>query len=134
MIWNISNDLQELTKLSEGLSAFGENANLPPSLIFEVTLALEEIVTNIVSYGYDDDRKHLISVRLEHQDNAFVITVEDDAKAFNPLSIPTPDLDASLSDRPIGGLGIHLVRRLMDNVTYQREQGRNILVMTKKYE
>ncbi len=133
MILTIRNDLKELSRLAERLSDFGREAGFPPSVIFQVQLALDEIVTNIISYGYTDEDEHHIRVRLDRQNGSLVITVEDNARAFNPLDVPTPDLSASLNDRPIGGLGIHLVRRVMDALTYRREQDRNILVLTKHY-
>lgn len=133
MILTIRNDLKELSRLAERLSDFGQQAGLPPSVVFEIQLALDEIVTNIISYGYTDEEEHHIHVLLERRNGELVITVDDDARAFNPLDVPTPDLGASLNDRPIGGLGIHLVRRVMDNLDYRREQDRNILVLTKQY-
>ena len=131
MIWDIRNDLQELSKLSEGLAAFCKEAHIPPTAVADMTLALEEVVTNIISYGYPDGREHRIRVRLERKDNAIVITTEDDGVAFDPLAVPSPDLDAPLCERKIGGLGIHLVRQLMDTLVYHREHGKNVLVMTK---
>ena len=131
MIWNIKNDLHELSTLSEGLEVFGKEAHMPHAVVSDITLALEEVIINIISYGYNDCREHRISVRLDRKDSAVMITVEDDGEAFDPLTIPSPNLATPLSERKIGGLGIHLVRQLMNTLAYQRVQGKNSLIMTK---
>jgi anti-sigma regulatory factor (Ser/Thr protein kinase) len=97
----------------------------------DLNLALEEILTNIMSHGYVDEREHEIRVSLSLQPGAVRIEVEDDGRPFNPLQAPEVDTTKPLDERMAGGLGIHLVRRLMDGLEYKRERERNRLTMRK---
>ena len=126
------NDPSEIERLSRLVEAFGEAEGVPPESIFSVNLALDEVVTNIIRYAHDDDhQQHPIVVQLALELGVLTARVEDDGRAFNPLDAPVPDLDASIEERPIGGLGIHLVRSMMNSVEYRRENGRNVLIMKK---
>lgn len=133
---HLHNDLEELDRLHTAVEAFGAQHDLPARVVFELTLALDEWVTNIVAYGYDDSGPHTIVVRLRLDAPAgspvVTIEVEDDARPFNPLDVPPPQLDVPLEDRSIGGLGIHFVRRCMDDVAYQRLGSRNLLLLQKR--
>ena len=100
--------------------------------LFAVNLALEELVTNTISYGFADGSEHSITISLHVDGPDLHVRMEDDAKAFNPLESEGPDLDASLADRPIGGLGIHFVRTKMDDIRYERVGARNVLTMRKR--
>ena len=127
------NQLSEVTRLSRLVEAFGEAEGLGPEPVFSMNLALDEVVTNVIRYAHDDDdRQHPIVVRLAVEQDVLTAQVEDDGRAFNPLEAPGPDLDAGIDERPIGGLGIHLVRSMMTSVEYRREDGRNVLTMKKK--
>ena len=95
-------------------------------------LALEEHLTNILNYAYEDDRSHEIRVRLALEGDSITIEVEDDGRPFDPLQRPEVDTAVGLEAKPIGGLGIHLVRKFMDDVQYRRERDRNILRMRKR--
>lgn len=128
----LKNDLAELDRLAGELEAFGARNGLPEQLVLELNLVLEEIVTNIVSYGYDDEAEHLIGVELELADGELRTRVEDDGKPFDPLQQELPDTSVALEEREVGGLGVLLVRRLMDEVSYQRARDRNVLEMTKR--
>jgi anti-sigma regulatory factor (Ser/Thr protein kinase) len=97
----------------------------------DLNLALEEILTNIISYGYTDNREHEIRVSLSVQPGEVTAEVEDDGRPFNPLEAPEPDTAKSLEEKMIGGLGIHLVRKLTDGLEYQRQEEKNRLVMKK---
>jgi serine phosphatase RsbU (regulator of sigma subunit)/anti-sigma regulatory factor (Ser/Thr protein kinase) len=143
-------DLDELARLAEALEAAGETFGLAPKIVFNLNLVLDELVTNTVSYGYGDATSaganaganagthaktgHGIEIALRRDGADLVVTYEDDAAPFNPLDIPPPDLESDLEDRHIGGLGIHLVRTMMDSVTYERRNDRNRLVMTKRLD
>ena len=131
----LRNDLGELDRLHAAIDAFGAQHHLPSRPVFELNLALDEWLTNIVAYGYDDTQPHHIAVRLclEVTTVGRVITVEivDDARPFNPLAVPPPQLYAPLVARSVGGLGIHFVRRCMDAVTYERAGGHNRLLLRK---
>ncbi len=95
-------------------------------------LALEAHLTNLINYGFEDAQVHQIFIRLEMVNGGFQVEVEDDGKAFNPLEFPAPDLTLPLSERPVGGLGIHLIRSFMDELNYRREGGRNLFQMRKR--
>jgi anti-sigma regulatory factor (Ser/Thr protein kinase) len=127
------NQLSEVAKLAGFVEAFGVAEGLDAAAVFNLNLALDEVVTNVIRYAHDDDgREHPIVVRLALERDVVTAQVEDDGRAFNPLEAPAPDLSANLDERPIGGLGIHLVRSVMSSVEYRREDGRNVLTMKKK--
>jgi anti-sigma regulatory factor (Ser/Thr protein kinase) len=128
----LTNDLSELTRLAETLQAFAAARGLSEGTLFAVNLALEELVTNTIWYGFPDAGTHVIHISLRLDGRDLHVRVEDDGTAFNPLERAAPDLDAPIEDRPIGGLGVHLVRGLMDDVQYERSGARNILSMRKR--
>jgi sigma-B regulation protein RsbU (phosphoserine phosphatase) len=127
----LHNELSELERFNQALTEFGQQHGLPPKVMHDLNLVLEEILTNIISYGYTDNREHEIRVSLSAQPGEVRAEVQDDGQPFNPLEAPEPDTTKPLEERTIGGLGIHLVRKLMDRVEYQRQEGRNLLVMNK---
>jgi sigma-B regulation protein RsbU (phosphoserine phosphatase) len=127
-----NNRLSELDRLGQTLSEFGQQHGLVAKVIRDLNIALEEIFTNIISYGYTDDREHVIRVRLDVQPGEVKAEVQDDGQPFNPLEAAEVDTTKPLEERTIGGLGIHLVRKLMDGLEYQRQADRNLLILTKK--
>jgi len=129
---SLTNQPRERQKLLQALQEFALDHRLPEKVLQAADLSLEEHLTNVMNYGFDDARVHEILVRLEMVDGGFQIEVEDDGKAFNPLDYPGPDLNLPASERPIGGLGIHLIRKFMDELGYRREGGRNVFQMRKK--
>jgi anti-sigma regulatory factor (Ser/Thr protein kinase) len=128
---NLSNKLSELESFNQSLTEFGRRHGLTPRVVHDLNLAFEEILTNIISYGYTDNREHEIKVHLSLQPGEVKAEVEDDGQPFNPLEAPEADTAQSLEERTIGGLGIHLVRKLMDGLEYQRQEGKNRLLMKK---
>lgn len=128
----LRNDLAELERVSQGVSEFWTQHNLPAELEGDLSLALEEILANIIMHGYGDREEHQIVVRLESAADEIQAFVEDDGVAFNPLNAPEPDLTSPLEQRRIGGLGLHLVRNLMDVLNYERRGDRNHFRMTKR--
>ena len=118
-------------KLSERLEGFGESIGLSPKFIFETNLALDELFTNIISYGYNDKKVHHINVTISLQDNELLFSIEDDGIPFNPTEVEEPDLGCTIEECKIGCLGIHLARNLMDEVCYQRCKDKNILTLRK---
>lgn len=128
----LHNDLSELDKLSEALEAFCEDKAVPTGAAYHLNLVLDELVTNIISYGYEAGAgEREIVIQLQREAEAIAVVVEDDGVAFDPLSVEEPDLDASVEERPIGGLGLHFLRTLMDDLCYRREDGRNRLGFRK---
>jgi anti-sigma regulatory factor (Ser/Thr protein kinase) len=127
----LRSDVAELDRVSRRLTEFGAQHRVDPPVLRDLNLALEEILANIIAYGYADDREHEIRVRLSAGEGEVRVDVEDDGRPFNPLDAPEPDTSAPLAERPVGGLGIHLVRNLMDGLEYRRQGDRNLLTMRK---
>jgi anti-sigma regulatory factor (Ser/Thr protein kinase) len=100
--------------------------------MYLASLAIEELVTNCIKYGYDDSNDHSIEIVFVVEDGALRMEVIDDGHPFNPLQAPSPDLSVPIEHRPIGGLGIHLLRELADDVSYERRDGTNRLRLTKR--
>jgi anti-sigma regulatory factor (Ser/Thr protein kinase) len=130
-LW-LRNDLSELARIAAEVERFARARSVPEQALFELNLALDEVLTNVISYGYEDDGPHRIAVRLQLDGGDLVVEVEDDGCAFDPLGVPPPDLEKPLQEKPIGGLGVHLVRRAVDALAYRREPGKNVLTMRKR--
>ena len=128
----LRNHLSELKRMSEAVSDWCRGNNIPSAVEFHVNLALDEIISNVIRYGWKDGGEHQINVRLSRLNDEVRVEIENDATPFNPLTVPAPDLDRPLSERAVGGLGIHLVRQVMDELEYQQLDGKNLLVMKKK--
>jgi anti-sigma regulatory factor (Ser/Thr protein kinase) len=129
---NLKNDLSELDRLHPFLEEIGQRIGVSKKCIFETNLTLEEVFSNIVSYGFDDHADHLIKITVTIGNDNFKIRIEDDGKPFNPLKAKEPDLPDDVEDCKPGGLGIHLIKHFMDEIRYKRHQSRNVLTMTKK--
>lgn len=125
--------LRETELVGKIVREFGEWHEVPEQMVFLVKLSLDELVTNIVIHSAEQvPTVREIVLRLTTNQNELWAEVEDDGCAFNPLDLPMPDIDAPLQARDPGGLGIHLVRSLMDRVNYKRVGQRNLLVLSKK--
>lgn len=129
---SVPGDAAELAALTRFLQEFCAAAALPAADALAFELALEEVFMNVVMHGTPQGRAPRVEVSLALGDGGLTLTVEDDGPAFDPLSLPPPDVAASLEQRPVGGLGVHLVRRLMDAVRYDRDGDRNRLSMVKQ--
>ncbi len=134
VILEFKNVLTELDKLQEHLESLGKSFGMSKKGIFQINLALEEIFTNIVSYGYKDKAAHWIKITIWPQNGNLNICVEDDGIPFDPLEADAPDLKCPIEDRRIGGLGCHFMRRCMDDVHYERIGDKNVLTMKKSIE
>ena len=121
---------EQLELIPTAVEEFAERDNWPPDLVFKLNLVLEELGVNIVNYsGATGD----IEISLASDGERVTVEISDDGRPFNPLlDQETPDISAPLGNRPIGGLGIHLVRSMMDEMSYSREDGKNKLAMTKR--
>jgi anti-sigma regulatory factor (Ser/Thr protein kinase) len=125
------NQLSEIARLGELAARFGEANRISTDDVLAINLVLDEVVINVVKYAFTDGQEHQIPVRLAREGNVVTIRVDDDGRPFNPLEAPPPNLDLPIEERPIGGLGIHIVKSTCDGIEYRREGGRNILTMTK---
>ena len=124
----------ELERLAQWIEEFGARHLVVHRAIVDVELAVDELVTNTVTYGWSDDAPHEIFVRQRLAAGHWIVEIEDDGRAFDPRSVPTPALDAPPDERPIGGLGIHLVRSVVDELEYRREAGRNHVTLRKRVQ
>ena len=128
----IGNDLEELDRVHTWVEAFQADNALSADVAFALTLSFDELLTNIISYGYPTDVQHAVWISMRIVGDDLHIRIEDQAAPFNPLTAEEPDIDAPIEDRRIGGLGIHFVRTVMDSVEYQHSNGRNILLLVKR--
>jgi phosphoserine phosphatase RsbU/P len=128
----LRNDVTDLAVLKESLDAMGSDWHIPLSIVSTLNLVLEEIFTNIVFYGYEDQHEHLVSMCFRREGDILVIRVEDDGKPFNLLESTYKGFAVTLEEREIGGEGIHLVKELMENIEYNREGDKNRVVMRKR--
>ena len=131
ILLEFKNILSELDHLQEAVESLGKSFRMSKKGIFQMNLALEEVFTNIVSYGYKDKAAHWIKITIWLQNGMLNICVEDDGIPFNPLEEEVPDLKCPIEDRRIGGLGCHLIKCFMDNVHYERVGDKNVLTMKK---
>jgi len=124
-VFRVRNDLAEVERLNNEMAGLWAREGLPADSEMDVTLALEEVVSNVIRHGCTPGREYDIQVHFQAADGAVEVEVTDDAMAFDPLSLPPPNLDVPIEQRKAGGLGVFLVRELMDEVSYQRVDGRN---------
>jgi len=125
------NEVPETERVLRAVTQFCDLHQAPPRALHAITLALDEILTNVIRYAHNDGAAHEITVRVEHTTKGLTAEIEDDGKAFNPLAAPPVDVTKPLSEREVGGLGIHLVRSLMNDVAYERRDGKNVLTITR---
>lgn len=126
-------DIENLKKIYADTEKFCEDTFADTKTTYALNLSLDEVFTNIVSYGYKNDSSKSVDIELEKVGNEIVATVSDTAPRFNPLiDTKSPDINAKLDERDIGGLGIFFVRKNMDKVSYNYKDGKNQLSMTRK--
>jgi anti-sigma regulatory factor (Ser/Thr protein kinase) len=129
--FELKSDLSELETLCRHLNQFGEIAGLSEACIHDMNICLDEMFTNIVSYGFEDDLEHSISFTINLDNLELTLIIEDDGIPFNPLEKKEPETPPDLIDVRIGGLGIHIVRKIMNAISYKRESNKNKFTMTK---
>lgn len=127
----LKNQPSEVNRAIECFDAFSQKHDLEEAVRRQVNTVLDELLHNILSYAYSDDKEHEIELKIELVGNRLTITVVDDGDPFNPFGVETPDTSLSLDEREIGGMGIHLVRSLMDKVFYHRKTNRNVVTLVK---
>jgi serine/threonine-protein kinase RsbW len=124
----------QLPALTQFLQDFWSAASLPPAQAMSFELALEEVFMNVVAHGSLPGTVPRVEVALVLADGGVVMSIEDDGAEFDPLTLPGPDVQATIVERRVGGLGVFLVRKMMDAVSYQRIGSRNQLRMSKHIE
>lgn len=131
----LRNRIDELQRLNEGLEEIGAEAGWPERAVLDLSLACEELVVNIVNYGFPSGGEHHIDVIIQASPSSVEVKIEDGGVPFNPLqkADPLALLEFDLEDRPIGGLGIFFVKRLMDDIHYEYAGGLNRFRMRKQF-
>jgi len=127
----VKNAFSEIPAANEAASRWLADRNAPPAADYLANLAIEELITNCVKYGYDDANEHIIEIVLKLSPGELTLTVTDDGHAFNPLDLPEPDTNLLIEERVIGGLGIHLLKKMSDRMEYARNDGQNRLTLHK---
>ena len=133
-VLRISNQIGELAKLEVFLNELVEEWRLSKPLAYSLNLVVEEALTNINDYGFDDDSEHTIEIYFKKTGDELSISIIDDGHEYDPTLVADPDINLSAEDRSIGGLGIFLIKKIMDKVEYQRKENRNYLTLTKNIE
>jgi anti-sigma regulatory factor (Ser/Thr protein kinase) len=123
---------QDKPRLDDALLSFARTHQLPPPAVQAIDLALEEHLTNVFNYGFEPGGHPQVVVRIEQNPSGLTVEISDNGRPFNPLEHPEPDVSLPLEERPIGGLGIHLIRKSVEQLSYRHEAGRNILTMCKR--
>jgi serine/threonine-protein kinase RsbW len=128
----IKNEISEIAKLSLFVEELSEELNLSPDLTFNLNLVLEEAVVNVINYAYPKNESQEISLSAQKIDDNLYFVLTDSGKEFDPTQVPDADISLSAEDRQIGGLGIFLIRQIMNKVEYQRIDGKNVLTLKKQ--
>jgi serine/threonine-protein kinase RsbW len=124
---SMRNNLKELAALIDKASTFLESQSLPGPALYKANLVMEEVLTNIVKYAFEDAFEHEITVLLAVDDIDLMIRFVDDGRAFDPLAVPAPAVKESLEESSEGGLGVYLVRKSVNSIEYYRDQTTNVL-------
>ena len=128
----LHNDVQQITLLADYIDAIADEASLDPALTMSLNLALEEAVSNVILYAYPEGTDGTVDIVTTVVNGILTFVISDTGVAFDPTQKEEADITLSVEERPIGGLGIFLVRQIMDTVDYERRDGHNILTLTKK--
>jgi sigma-B regulation protein RsbU (phosphoserine phosphatase) len=127
----IPNHLAESAGVKDHFDTFAEHYGIPDKTRLKMHVVIDELLTNIISYAYPDDENHEIGIKIELSANRLKVSMVDGGIPFNPLGLETPDTELSLEEREIGGLGIHIVRKMMDRVSYRRRIDKNVITAVK---
>ena len=128
----LANDIAEISKLATFIDEIGEEFSLAPDVVFNLNLVLEEAVINVINYAYPKEEHQSIYLSATLHEGSIVFVLTDTGKEFDPTQAPEADITLSAEERPIGGLGIFLIRQIMNEVKYQRIDGKNVLTLEKK--
>lgn len=128
----LANDISEISRLYEFVEEVGNDFELSPDIVFNLNLVLEEAVVNIINYAYPKEEHESIYLSARMHEDSIVLVLTDTGKEFDPTAAPEADVTLSADDRQIGGLGIFLIRQIMNEVKYERIEGKNVLTLEKK--
>ena len=128
----LANEISEICKLNDFIEDIGQEFDIAPDVLFNINLVLEEAIVNIINYAYRKENHEFIYLSACMHEGAIVLVLTDTGKAFDPTAAPDADISLSADERQIGGLGIFLIRQIMNEVKYERIDGKNILTLEKK--
>jgi anti-sigma regulatory factor (Ser/Thr protein kinase) len=128
----LKNRLKDLEKIKKAVLKLHTAVNCTERKFKEIDLVLEELFTNVVCHGFNDDKEHEIDISLSCDETSLMIRMEDDGKPFDITAAGMPDTRCAIEKRCVGGLGIHFVKHFIDECKYSRENGKNIVVLKKK--
>ena len=128
----LANDLSEISRLYEFIEGLGEDFSLSPDIVFNLNLVLEEAVVNVNNYAYPKEEHESIYLSARMHEGSIILVLTDTGKEFDPTAAPEADVTLSADERQIGGLGIFLIRQIMNEVKYERIEGKNVLTLEKK--
>ena len=128
----LANDISEISRLYEFVEEVGNDFSLSPDIVFNLNLVLEEAVVNIINYAYPKEEHESIYLSARMHEGSIILVLTDTGKEFDPTAAPEADVTLSADDRQIGGLGIFLIRQIMNEVKYERIEGKNVLTLEKK--
>ncbi len=127
----LENNLEALPLLVEEIELFAQKAEWPNTVAMQINLVIEELFVNTINYGYSNSRIGTITIFIQSDSKKIIIEIRDDGDAFNPLNNKLPDTSLEIEDRPIGGLGIFLVKTYMDTFEYSYIDGQNVVSLSK---
>ena len=128
----LANDIAEISRLALFVDEVGEEFSLAPDIVFNLNLVLEEAVVNVINYAYPKEDHESIYLSARMHEGSIILVLTDTGKEFDPTAAPEADVTLSADDRQIGGLGIFLIRQIMNEVKYERIEGKNVLTLEKK--
>ena len=128
----LSNDIDEVPKLAVFVDEVCEETGIDMHIVMQLNLAIEEAVVNVMNYAYPAGTSGNVCIDIDTNEELLTVVITDSGTPFDPTGKKQVDITLSAEERPIGGLGIHLVRQLMDSVDYERIDGKNVLTLTKK--
>ena len=132
LLLKVKADRKELERVSAAIKSLAADEDWSSDVLFRVDLVMDELVVNIMDYGYDDS-DHEIDITFTSEEDAVTIEITDEGRSFDPLNdAPEPDLTSPLEERRVGGLGVYLARTMMDELVYRRESNRNHLTLVKR--
>lgn len=130
----LTNQLSEIDRINDCFNEFAETAEIPMPVSLKTNMVFDELLNNIISYAYQDQHVHEIGIQVNLVNSRLIIEIEDDGIPFNPFMRDDPNTQAGLDEREIGGLGIHLVKNVMDEVSYKRKLNRNRVTLIKQLD
>ena len=130
----LSNQFKEISRANDAFDEFAEVEGLDMKVRRSTNLVIDELLNNIISYAFQDDEEHRIDVKFELASDRLSVTISDDGVPFNPFAGSPPNTGLSIDEREVGGLGLHLVRNMMDEVSYNRRTDKNVVILVKYLE